>query len=65
MMNFASNKIREGYDIVIMGHRHQPVFKEIGKGMYINLGDWMTHFTYAELTNEKIELKRWNDTPLP
>jgi UDP-2,3-diacylglucosamine hydrolase len=61
MIKFASAKIQEGYDIVLMGHRHQPVCKEIGKGIYINLGDWMSHFTYAEFTDDTIELKRWNE----
>jgi len=60
MIAFARKKIDEGFDIVIMGHRHTPVKKEIGKGTYINLGDWITHFTYAELTNSGIALKHWN-----
>jgi UDP-2,3-diacylglucosamine hydrolase len=59
MVQFATGKINEGYDIVIMGHRHQPAFQQIGKGLYINLGDWVHHNTYAELENGIIQLKEW------
>ena len=60
MLALAKQKIDEGYDIIIMGHRHQPIRKEIGKGLYINLGDWITHNTYAEIESGQIELKKWN-----
>jgi len=61
MIEFATAKISEGYDFIIMGHRHLPVYKAIGNGAYVNLGDWMTNCTYAEFTNETIELQRWNE----
>ena len=28
---------------------------------YINLGDWLTHFTYGELTRGQLELKSFLD----
>jgi UDP-2,3-diacylglucosamine hydrolase len=59
MMKFAAKRIAEGVDIVIMGHRHKPVCKQIGNGLYINLGDWITHNTYAVMENGRIELKKW------
>ncbi len=62
MLKFAQQKINAGYDIVIMGHRHQPLAREIGKGTYINLGDWITHNSYAELHSGQIILKYW-ETP--
>ena len=63
MTMFAKKKIEEGYDVVIMGHRHQPLCKTLGKGMYINLGDWITHFTYAEISDSSVELKEWTAKP--
>jgi UDP-2,3-diacylglucosamine hydrolase len=57
----ASQKIEEGYDFVMMGHRHKPVCKQIGKGIYLNLGDWITHNTYAEIEDGRIELKIWTE----
>lgn len=59
MVKLAAKKIEEGYDAVIMGHRHQPACKEIGRGVYINLGDWISHYTYAEMESGRIELKKW------
>jgi UDP-2,3-diacylglucosamine hydrolase len=60
MLAFAQKKIEEGFDIVIMGHRHRPLMKELGRGTYINLGDWISHFTYAELSDGGVALKEWN-----
>jgi UDP-2,3-diacylglucosamine hydrolase len=59
MKIFASQKIMEGYDIIIMGHRHIPTFENIGNGIYINLGDWIDDNTYAEFDGTTIELKTW------
>jgi len=36
------------YDYFIFGHRHLPIdFRLNGNGRYINLGDWITYYTYA------------------
>ena len=59
MLKFAAEKIHQGYDVVMMGHRHQPVCQKIGNGLYINLGDWITHNTYAVFENGTVELKHW------
>ena len=29
------------------------------KSTYINLGDWITHFTYGEFDGKKVALKKW------
>lgn len=48
-------------DIVILGHSHIPAFAElINKKYYINLGDWIGHFTYAAIDAEKVVLERYN-----
>jgi UDP-2,3-diacylglucosamine hydrolase len=60
MVAFATQKISEGMDIVVMGHRHRPHMETIGSGTYINLGDWITYHTYAVLTGGTITLERWN-----
>lgn len=58
---FAGRKIREGIDIVVMGHRHAPVLQEMGGGVYVNLGDWISHRTYGELSEGIMKLRTWND----
>lgn len=59
MKKAAVKKIEEGYDIVIMGHRHEPTVININNGLYINLGDWITHYTYCEMTDGLPVLKKW------
>ena len=60
MTRFAAEKIRTGADIVIMGHRHEPTTEVLGKGLYINLGDWITFSTFGELAGGVMTLKTWN-----
>ena len=48
------------FDFFIYGHRHIPIelmLKENSK--YINLGDWIHHFTYAVFDGENTELKKY------
>lgn len=59
MRDHAAKLVANGYDIVIMGHRHVPREESIGGGKYINLGDWITHNTYAVLADGAISLLRW------
>jgi UDP-2,3-diacylglucosamine hydrolase len=59
MIREATKRIHDGADIVIMGHRHRPLSLSIEHGTYINLGDWITHNTYAELSQGVITLKTW------
>ncbi|MFP4527403.1 MAG: UDP-2,3-diacylglucosamine diphosphatase [Candidatus Kapaibacterium sp.] len=61
MLDFAKSKIEEGFDYVIMGHRHQAVRKQFGKGWYVNLGEWINNPTFARFDGEKIELMRVAD----
>jgi UDP-2,3-diacylglucosamine hydrolase len=44
---FAQTKLAAGFDAVILGHTHRPVEFRDGAKTYINLGDWIKHFTYA------------------
>ncbi|MDZ4745013.1 MAG: UDP-2,3-diacylglucosamine diphosphatase [bacterium] len=41
LKNFGIAKLGEGYDVVVMGHRHQPVFEPVKHGLYVNLGHWL------------------------
>jgi UDP-2,3-diacylglucosamine hydrolase len=59
MKMFAKQKIGEGYQYVIMGHNHKPVLQRIGNGYYVNLGDWISHYTYGVYNGKKFELLEW------
>ncbi len=43
----AFAKIDEGFDYVVMGHRHLPMMVKHNQGYYINLGDWIKHSSYG------------------
>lgn len=47
------------FDYYIFGHRHLPIDKQIESSYYINLGDWLSYFTYAEWDGSKLSLKKF------
>ena len=60
MLAFARQKIHGGVDLVIMGHRHKPRMMLVEGGTYVNLGDWISYFTYGEMVEGQISLNTWN-----
>lgn len=51
---------KEHFDYFIFGHRHFPLdFTLNSKSHYINLGDWINNFTYAEFDGDTVQLKKW------
>ncbi len=51
---------KEHFDYFIYGHRHVPGLHALtAKSNYVNLGDWITHFTYAEFDGESLALKHY------
>lgn len=56
----AIRKFQEGCDYAIFGHLHMPNMQIIGEKIYVNLGDWIDHFTYALYDGKKLELLKWN-----
>lgn len=55
----AHQKFREGFDYVLFGHLHSPILQEYGEKSYLNLGDWINHFTYAVFDGEELKLLTW------
>ncbi|HYE54694.1 MAG TPA: UDP-2,3-diacylglucosamine diphosphatase [Chitinophagaceae bacterium] len=48
---------KEHYDYFIFGHRHLPIdFKLKDESRYINLGDWIRYYTYAEFNGQELKL---------
>jgi len=46
------------YDYMIFGHRHLPLDIQVGEHTrYINLGEWINHFSYAEFDGQNLYLK--------
>lgn len=61
LFQFAKEKLQSEYvDYFIFGHRHLPLDLKVGNNSrYINLGDWISHNTYAVFDGEKLELKKY------
>lgn len=59
---YAKRKLKEKHrDYFVFGHRHIPLEIELNSNSkYINLGDWITHFTYATFDGRQMELKKWD-----
>lgn len=52
---------KKSYDFFVFGHRHLPIHHRLSdKSKYINLGDWIRYFTYAEFDGTDLELKIYN-----
>jgi UDP-2,3-diacylglucosamine hydrolase len=48
MKQFAEEMLATNtVDYVVMGHRHKPELAQFPSGIYVNLGDWIHHFTYG------------------
>ena len=58
---YAKEKLKhEHFDYMIFGHRHIPIDVQLNDNcQFINLGDWITNFTYAVFDGDKLELKKF------
>lgn len=58
--------LKEHYDFFIYGHRHLPLDLALGRNSrYLNLGDWITWYTYAVFDGSTMRLmQRRSDGPL-
>lgn len=53
---------KEHFDYFIFGHRHLPLDINIGaNSRYINLGEWINHFMYAEFDGTTVTLKKFEE----
>mgnify|MGYP006296027393 CR=1 FL=1 len=48
-------------DYYIFGHRHFPVHHKVGEATYVNLGDWLNHFSYAYWDGEQMHLEKYQE----
>lgn len=52
--------LKKKVDFFVFGHRHLAIdYRLTDTSRYINLGDWIRYFTYAEFDGEKLELKSY------
>lgn len=58
-ITFAGQILKSDYDYILMGHTHRPIAATDGTKTYLNLGDWISNFTFARYDGKKLGLYRW------
>ena len=61
LVQYCRRKLNQKhYDFFLFGHRHLPMEIPLSQSSkYINTGDWITHFTYAEFQGHELVLKSY------
>ncbi|MBT6251681.1 MAG: UDP-2,3-diacylglucosamine diphosphatase, partial [Flavobacteriaceae bacterium] len=59
LAQYSKRKLEEKhYDYFVFGHRHLPLEISLNeKSTYINVGDWISHYTYAIFDGRTLSLK--------
>jgi UDP-2,3-diacylglucosamine hydrolase len=63
LRSFAADRFAAGCDMVITGHFHLPLIETSGAGganTLVSLGDWISHFSYAEMRDGAVTLRRYS-----
>lgn len=65
LVHYCRRKLEEQhYDYFVFGHRHLPLEIALNeKSTYINLGDWITYFTYGVFQNNTLSLEKYDAGP--
>lgn len=63
LIQYSKEKLKtEQIDYFVFGHRHLPLIFELeNNSKYINLGDWISYFTYGVFDGQKFELEKFED----
>jgi UDP-2,3-diacylglucosamine hydrolase len=61
LVQYANRKLeKDHYDYFVFGHRHLALEITLNKkSIYVNLGDWISFYTYGEFDGEKLSLKEY------
>ena len=61
LVQYSKRKLEEKHrDYFVFGHRHLPLTIDLNeRSKYVNLGDWLSYYTYGVFDGEKIELKEY------
>jgi UDP-2,3-diacylglucosamine hydrolase len=61
LVHYSKRKLeKQHYDYFVFGHRHLPLEIPLNeKSTYINLGDWITYFTYAVFDGSTLSLQEF------
>ena len=61
LVQYSKKKLEEKHhDFFVFGHRHLPLEIDLNtSSKYINLGDWITYYTYGVFDGNQMELKKY------
>jgi len=61
LVQYCKKKLQEKHrDFFVFGHRHLPLTIDLNKkAKYINLGDWISYYTYGVFDGDRLELKEY------
>ena len=61
LAQYSKEKLKEKHrDYFVFGHRHLPLNIDLNENSkYINLGDWITYYTYGVFDGESLVLKEY------
>ncbi len=60
LTEIAAPRLADGHDLVAIGHLHVPLLEHHPEGGAMAvLGDWISHFTYLEVTGGAVTLRQW------
>ncbi|MEX0273388.1 MAG: UDP-2,3-diacylglucosamine diphosphatase [Flavobacteriaceae bacterium] len=61
LVQYCKRKLEtQQYDYFVFGHRHLPLEIALNEqSTYVNLGDWITYYTYAVFDGEKLRPKTY------
>ena len=64
LVQYAKRKLeQQHFDYFVFGHRHLPLEIDLnGKSIYVNLGDWISYFTFGVFDGEKMSLEKFEGT---
>jgi len=59
LVQYSRKKLKEKHrDYFVFGHRHLPLNIDLNdRSKYVNIGDWISHYSYAVFDNETLFLK--------
>jgi UDP-2,3-diacylglucosamine hydrolase len=57
---------KTSHDYYIFGHRHLPLQLSVGQSAtYFNLGEWVSQYTYLEMSGSEVKLLQFDSSPNP
>jgi UDP-2,3-diacylglucosamine hydrolase len=61
LITYCKEVLKEkNFDFFVFGHRHLPIDFRLSNGSrYVNLGDWIRYFTYAEFNGLDLNLRSY------